>query len=265
MPPVAWNADEPMRAIVVDDELLAREGLSEDLERLGVQVVSSCGDGYTARAAVVSLRPDLLFLDVEMPEVDGFAVLEGLEPEDMPPAIIFVTAYDQHALRAFEARALDYVLKPVSSARLHEAVRRGVQRVLEARALRDGTLPADDPPATDVPYLTQILVRDRDQTTVIRVDDLEWVEAETYYVRLHATATRPRLLRERMSVLESKLDPRRFVRSHRSAIVRLDLIGAIRMVSRYEHTIVLRSGAHVPLSRERRARLEALLAAPPSG
>ena len=249
-----------MRAIVVDDELLAREGLSRDLETHGIQVVAACGDGYAAREAIVALRPVLLFLDVEMPEVDGFAMLDGLEPEDIPPAIIFVTAYDQHALRAFEARALDYLLKPIAPARLREAVQRGVQRVVESRALRDAAHSAEGG-ISEAPsvYLTQIVIRDRDQVAIVPVAELEWIEAETYYVRIHATGARPRLLRERMGALESRLDPGKFFRSHRSAIIRLDLVRTITTISRYEHSVVLSTGARAPLSRDRRARLEALL------
>ena len=246
-----------LRAIVVDDELLAREGLSADLAALGVDVVATCAEGYSARTAIVDLRPDVLFLDVEMPEVDGFALLEGLEPEDIPPVVIFATAYDQHALRAFEARALDYLLKPFAPARLREAVERAQRRVDEARALRDTTDAAHDETAT--PYLTQIVIRDRDQVTIIPVDDLEWIEAETYYVRIHATGAKPRLLRERMSVLEARLDPARFFRTHRSAIVRLDLVRALKTISRYEHSVVLATGVQVPVSRDRRAALETLL------
>ena len=255
-----------LRAIVVDDELLARDGLTSDLESLGIQVVAACGDGLAARDAIARLHPDLLFLDVEMPEVDGFAVLEELEPEDVPPAIIFVTAYDQHAVRAFGARALDYLLKPVAPRRLRDAVERGAQRVKEARALRDASsAPQGSDAAAGAPYLTQLIVRERDQVTVIPIGALEWIEAETYYVRLHAAGMRPRLLRERMSVLESRLDPTQFVRTHRSAIVRLHLVRAIRAISRYEHSVVLSGGASVPLSRDRRARLEVLLAAPRCG
>jgi two-component system LytT family response regulator len=246
-----------MRAIVVDDELLAREGLSGDLERLGIRVVAASGDGYSAREAIATLKPDLLFLDVEMPEVDGFAMLDGLEPEDIPPAIIFVTAYDQHALRAFEARALDYLLKPIAPLRLRDAVQRAVRRVEESRALRDTAQQGDD--STADPYLTQLVIRDREQVTIVPVSELEWIEAETYYVRIHAHAARPRLLRERMGVLESRLDPDRFFRSHRSAIIRLDLVRVIKTISRYEHSVVLSTGAHAPLSRDRRARLESLL------
>ncbi len=254
----------PFRAIVVDDELLAREGLAAELARLGLDVVAQCADGYAAREQITRLRPDLLFLDVEMPEVDGFAVLEGLDPEDMPPAVIFVTAYDQHALRAFEARALDYVLKPTAHSRLQHAVQRGTQRVREARALRDATTlsPSAAPLSASTPHVTQLLVRDREQLIVVPVDELEWIEAESYYVRLHVTGARPRLLRERMSVLETRLDPSRFFRSHRSAIVRLDLVRSIKTISRYEHSILLASGVYVPLSRDRRAALESYLSSP---
>ena len=246
-----------LRAIVVDDELLAREGLSADLAALGVDVVATCADGYSARTSIVDLRPDLLFLDVEMPEVDGFALLEGLEPEDIPPAVVFATAYDQHALRAFEARALDYLLKPFAPVRLREAVERAQRRVEEARALRDATGAAQ----TETPnaYITQIIIRDRDQVTIVPVAELEWIEAETYYVRIHATGAKPRLLRERMSVLEARLDPAHFFRSHRSTIIRLDLVRAVKTISRYEHSVVLATGAQVPLSRDRRAALETLL------
>ena len=241
-----------LRAVVVDDELLAREGLSADLAALGVNVVATYGDSYAAHAGLVELAPDVLFLDVEMPEVDGFALLERLEPEQLPPAVIFVTAYDQHALRAFEARALDYLTKPIAATRLRDAVQRATQRVEEARALRDASV-------AELSYLTQLVVRDRDQVTIIPATELEWIEEETYYVRLHATGAKPRLLRERMSVLEARLDPSQFFRSHRSAIIRLDLVRSIRTVSRYEHSVVLSTGAQVPLSRDRRARLEALL------
>ena len=246
-----------MSAIVVDDELLARDGLTADLQQLGVHVVAACADGYAARDAITSLHPDLLFLDVEMPEVDGFAVLETLEPEDVPPAVIFVTAYDQHALRAFEARALDYLLKPIVPARLRHAVERGKQRVREALALRTSLLPVKR--STKSLYLTQLIVRERGQRTIIPTADLEWIEAETYYVRLHSSITRPRLLRERMSMLEARLDPAKFFRSHRSAIVRLDLVRSIKTGSRYEHGVELTTGATVPLSRDRRSQLETML------
>lgn len=250
----------PLTAIVVDDELPAREGLAADLAALGIDVVAVCADGRAAYDAIRRQRPDVLFVDVEMPEVDGFALLESLEPEQLPPAIVFVTAYDQHALRAFEVRALDYVLKPFSRERIRTAVERADQRVREAKAL-EATL--GDTVAAEVAeaprYLSRLVVRDRDGSTVVPVSEIDWIEADTYYVRLHLSDGRSRLMRDRMALLETRLDPKAFFRTHRSAIVRLDLVRTVKTLSRYEHTVTLASGARVPLSRDRKARLAALL------
>ncbi len=245
-----------LRAIVVDDEVLAREGLAADVTKLGFDVIALCGDAPSAIEQIRASAPDVLFLDIEMPEMNGFQLLEALEPEELPPAIVFVTAYDQHAVRAFEARALDYLLKPVSTQRLEETTRHVQQRISEARALRETSGNQEN---TERPYLQRLIVRDRDSVTVIPVEQLEWVEAETYYVRLHSSGARPRLLRERMSVLEKQLDPARFFRSHRSAIIRLDLVRSIKAISKYEYAVVLSTGAQAPLSRDRRSALESLL------
>lgn len=251
-----------LRAVLVDDEPLAREGLRSLLSEIpAIEVVAECANGYEACAAIVEHRPDVLFLDIAMPELDGFATLERLEPEDVPPAIVFVTAYDAHALRAFEARALDYILKPVSPERLAGAVERASQRVRESQALRDAIQRESENSATDA-KLERLIVRDHTGTTVVPVDDIEWIEAATYYVSLHRrnkSDGRQLLLRERMHVLESRLDPAIFFRAHRSAIVRLDAIRAIGGKSSYEYHVVLASGALAPLSRDRRARLEWLL------
>jgi two-component system LytT family response regulator len=250
-----------LRAVVVDDELHAREGLAADLSAAGVDVIATCADGRAALDVIRAERPDVLFVDVEMPEIDGFALLELLEPEELPPAIVFVTAYDEHALRAFEARALDYVLKPFARERIHAAVERATQRVREMRALAEslGRSDAMAEGSERLAYLERLVVRERDTTIVVPVADLQWIEADTYYVRLHTTTGRPRLLRERMAALEARLDPAVFIRTHRSAIVRLDRIRTIRTVSRYEHVVLLTDGTRVPLSRDRRARLESLL------
>jgi len=219
-----------------------------------------CPDGRAAQDALRVDRADVLFVDVEMPEIDGFALLESLEPEQLPPAIVFVTAYDEHALRAFEVRALDYVLKPFSRERLRTAVERAEQRVREARALAEklghedaGVIPEDPR------YLDRLVVRERDGSIVVPVSEIEWIEADAYYVRLHMSQGRSRLLRERMAVLEARLDPEFFFRTHRSAIVRIDRVRAVKTLSRYEHTVTLASGARVPLSRDRKARLASLL------
>jgi two-component system, LytTR family, response regulator len=253
-------------AIVVDDEQPARDGLAADLTALGVDVVAACTDARMAVEALHRHRADVLFVDVQMPEVDGFALIESLEPDELPPAIVFVTAYDEHALRAFEVRALDYVLKPFSRERIAESVARARQRGSEARALAaaatiDGgnAAPAADDALRETPYLTRLVIRERDGAVIVPVGEIEWIEADTYYVRLHGTNGKSRLMRERMAVLEARLDPARFFRTHRSAIVRLDRIRSVRTHSRYEHTVTLASGARVPLSRERRAKLAALI------
>lgn len=273
---------EQLRAVVVDDEPLAREGLRSLLEEsFGVTVVAECANGYEACAAILQHHPEILFLDIEMPQLDGFATLERLEPEDVPPAVVFVTAYNAHALRAFDARALDYVLKPVTPERLSEAVDRAGRRVREARAWRDALATESPligasreitevtlPEAEQTKPLSRLLVRDHRGTTIVPVEELEWIEAATYYVRLHRKggANGHRLLlRERMHALEARLDPTVFFRTHRSAIVRLDCVREIAGGSTYEHLVVLASGAKVPLSRDRRARLVALLAGTPAG
>jgi len=251
-----------LKAVLVDDEPLAREGLRGLLNEIPeIELVAECANGYDACEAIVKHRPEVLFLDIVMPELDGFATLERLEPEDVPPAIVFVTAYDAHALRAFDARALDYLLKPVSPERLDAAVERASQRVRETQALRDAIERESGMPATGT-SLERLIIRDHTGTTVVPVDDIEWIEAATYYVSLHRrnkSDSRQLLLRERMHVLESRLDPAIFFRTHRSAIVRLDAIRAIGGRSSYEYHVVLESGALVPLSRDRRARLESLL------
>lgn len=253
---------ESLRTVVVDDEPLAREGLISLLGEIpGIAVIAECSNGYEACDTIIAHRPDIVFLDIAMPELDGFATLERLEPEDIPPAVVFVTAYDAHAVRAFSARAIDYILKPVAPERLMAAVEHAAQRVREARAHRDSIEREAEAAGGDV-ALTRLIVRDHRGTTVVPVDDIEWIEAATYYVCLHRMSGddgRPLLLRERMHVLESRLDPAIFFRSHRSAIVRLDSVRAIESASSYEHQVVLASGAVAPLSRDRRTRLESLL------
>jgi two-component system LytT family response regulator len=249
-----------LRAVIVDDEQPARDGLSADLAALDVDVIARCGDARAALGALRAESADVLFVDVQLPEIDGFALVESLEPDELPPAIVFVTAYDEHALRAFDVRALDYVLKPFTRARLGETIDRVRRRIAEARALADkldGNGSADT--AENVRYLTRLVIRERAGSVIVPVDDVEWIEADTYYVRLHLTNGKSRLLRERMAVLEARLDPAVFVRTHRSAILRLASVRSVTTLSRYEHTVTLASGARVPLSRERRTKLAALI------
>lgn len=252
-----------LRVVIVDDEPLAREGLRQAVTALSMRnliVTAVCENGVEALEVIRRDRPDILLLDIAMPVLDGFAMLERLEPEATPPAVIFVTAYDEHAVRAFEAEATDFLVKPVSRERLLQSIDRASRRIAESRALRAELEPAElalDP----VPrYLEQVVIPERGRQIVLPVEDIEWIEGDTYYVRIHSHG-RSRLLRERLSRLEAALDPARFRRTHRSALVRLDLIREIRNESPYSWSALLSSGQRVPVSRERLKDLELALKA----
>ena len=246
------------RLVIVDDEPLARDGFRDAVARVAtgeVDVVALCENGVLALDAIRALQPDILLLDIAMPVLDGFAMLEQLEPEATPPAVIFVTAFDEHAVRAFEAEALDFLVKPVADARLRAALDRAKRRIAEARALRSGLEARPDAAADDHCFATQIVIPDRDRQHVVPIGDIEWIEGDTYYVRVH-TPGRVRLLRERLSRLEAALDPTVFHRTHRSALVRLDLIRELRAESAYSYSALLSTGDRVPVSRERHKSLE---------
>jgi two-component system LytT family response regulator len=256
------SADDRLRIVIVDDEPLAREGLHTAVARLGLrglEIAALCENGVQALDVLRRVQPDILLLDVAMPVLDGFAMLEQLEPEATPPAVIFVTAYDEHAVRAFDAAALDFLVKPVADERLREALGRAQRRIAESRALRAELESTPQAPSTAA-YLRQLVIRERGRQLVVPVDEIEWIEGDTYYVRVHARG-RVRLLRERLSVLEASLDPEQFHRTHRSALVRLSLVREVKSVSMYSHTALLSTGAHVPVSRERLKGLMARLGA----
>jgi two-component system LytT family response regulator len=248
------------RALIVDDEPPARAFLrrliSADPE---VEVVGDCGD---AREAIAFLRQrpvDLLFLDIQMPETDGFALLESLDDERMP-AVVFVTAYDQYAVRAFEVSAVDFLLKPFDHDRLEKALRKA-KASLRERTARERTdqvlaLLADIHARSD--FLERFLVKTNGRTLVLRADQVEWIEAEGNYVRLHTGKT-SHMIRHTMQSLEQRLNPKRFVRIHRSAIINIDTLAEMEPhPNGQDQTVVLRGGARLTLSRHYRDRLEAL-------
>lgn len=251
------------RVVIVDDEPLAREGLRDAIARLGIAGIDAVAlweNGVVALEKIRALQPDVLLLDIAMPVLDGFAMLEQLEPEATPPAVIFVTAYDEHAVRAFDAEALDFLVKPVSDDRLRAALERALRRVAEGRALRAALETQSQFPDASQAYLQQLVIPERDRKIVVPIADVEWIEGDTYYVRVHSKG-RVRLLRERLSRLEASLDPGQFHRTHRSALVRVDLIRELRAESAYSYSALLSSGARVPVSRERFKGLEARLKA----
>lgn len=251
-----------IRVLVVDDEPLARSGVADLLARdPELEVVGQCGDGRTAVEAIRTLKPDLVLLDIQMPEMDGFQVIGEVGAERMP-AVIFVTAYDQFALRAFEVHALDYLLKPFDDERFLAAVARSKRAMRNqdvgqlSQQLIGLLVTRHSGGAT--PYLTRLVVKNAGKVTFVRVDDIDWIEAADYYVRLHV-ARKSHLLRETMSTLEGQLDPARFFRVHRSAIVNLDRLVEIQPYFHGEHVLVLQDGSKLKLSRSRKEKLETVL------
>ena len=264
----------PLRVVVVDDEPLARSGMCGLLARdPEVSVVAQCADGAEAVAAITGLRPDLVLLDVQMPEMDGFEVLRAVGPARMP-VVVFVTAFDRFALRAFEVAAVDYLLKPFDDERWELAIRRAKHAVRNAEAgelgrrlmrlvEREGGAPPREAPAETPPdpvrYATRLVVKSSGRTVFIRVEEVDWIEADDYYAKLHV-AGKTHLLRETMGSLEARLDPARFFRVHRSAIVNLDRVREVQFLFRGEHVVILHDGTKLKLSRNRLETLESMLA-----
>jgi two-component system LytT family response regulator len=233
-----------IRALIVDDEPLARSNLSV-LLRLDseIEIIGECGSGAEALAQIRSAKPDLVFLDVQMPECDGFDVLELLG-KDLPPAIVFVTAYDQYALRAFEAGALDYLLKPFDDDRFDRALYRAKQRLMHGKGLPR--------------KLERVAIKNVGQVAFVKVSEIDWIEAADYYACLHV-GPRTHLLRRSMAELEQELDPAAFCRIHRSTIVNLDRVRSLKLSEDGEYKVVLDNGARLRLSRRYSKQLQSRL------
>jgi two-component system, LytTR family, response regulator len=251
----------PIRALIVDDERLARRRLKRLLvSSPDVVVVGEAASGETAVALIAELEPDLLFLDIQLPELDGFEILTAVD-ERRPPIVVFTTAYSQHALHAFDQHALDYLMKPIEGPRLHRTLERA-RAALGAR--RDIGIPAALASfltdwQTKAGYVERLAVRDRGRILVIRVADIDWLESADNYVTLHV-ARRAHLMRQTMSVLAAKLDPARFLRIRRSAIVNIDRVVELRPEAHGEHTVVLRDGTTLSSTRTYSDAVHAFLA-----
>jgi two-component system, LytTR family, response regulator len=233
-----------IRTLIVDDEPLARSNLSVLARRHPeIEIVGECDSGIEALNEIRSAKPDLVFLDVQMPECDGFDVLELLGG-DLPPAVIFVTAYDQYALRAFEAGALDYLLKPFDDARFELAVSRAQQRI--------GVGQGQDHQRK----LERLAIKSAGQVNFVKVSEIDWIEAADYYACLHV-GSKSHLLRRSMAELEEDLDPTIFCRVHRSSIVNLERVRGLKLSEEGEYDVLLDNGARVRLSRRYRKLLEA--------
>jgi two-component system LytT family response regulator len=252
-----------IRTVIADDERLARASvrvlLAADDD---IEIVAECASGRDAARAIGALAPDLVFLDVEMPRASGLDVLRGAGAR--PPAVVFVTAFDSYAAAAFDVQAIDYVLKPFDDRRFARAVERAKERIRSARfeglasQLLAALPPAAAPAAPRAASADRLLVRDAGRTVVVDVAEIDWIEAYDYYAQLHVGA-RTYLLRESMRDLETRLDPRRFVRIHRSAIVSLDRIAQMWPTANGDYAIRLRDGTDLKLSRARRAHLRGVL------
>jgi len=232
-----------IRVLIVDDEPLARSSLRMLLRQdTDIGSIQECGSGTEAVAQIRTARPHLVFLDVQMPECGGFEVLRMLEADKPLPVIVFVTAYDEYALRAFDAGALDYLLKPFDDARFHLAMQRAKEKIAAKEPL---------PP----PETPRLMVRSAGQVAYVQVPDIDWVEAADYYVCLHV-GTRSHLLRKSMTELEQELDPHVFCRIHRSTIVNLRRVRALQVDAAGEYEVILDGGQKLRLSRRFRKELQ---------
>jgi two-component system, LytTR family, response regulator len=249
-----------MRVMIIDDEPLARRGVRARLRKMpDVQIVGECGDGTSGLEAILKLEPDLIFLDVQMPGMDGFGVLRAL-PTERLPSVIFLTAHEEYALRAFEVSALDYLLKPLDDDRFEVAMNRARKQMdaasrteLVGRMLR--LLDQQNEK-----YASRFTVRMGSRIQVVPAEDLEWISSAGDYTELH-TRSAIHLLRETMNSLEQRLDPSRFARIHRSRIVNLACILELRSVENREYVVKLRDGTQLRSSRTYADRIEGWLRA----
>ena len=258
----------PVKVLIADDEPLARRRSARLLrERDDIEIVAQCSGGIEAVDSIRKLRPDLVLLDIQMPDLDGFAVIAEVGPDAMPQ-VVFVTAYDQHAIRAFEINAVDYLVKPYTSDRFHEAVNRAIARMnsrprttepeseeTKLLSLLQRVFDEDERAAGEAAGSDRILVRDRDRIRLVRVRDVDWVESEANYVRLHV-GTLSYLIRGNLGKLEEKLAAFGFVRVHRRFLVNVDRVTEVQPWFGGDAVLVLSNNTKVRLSRTFRETFE---------
>jgi len=252
-----------IRALIADDEPLARKFIRRMLkDDRDVQVVGECSNGKEAVAMIRKQNPDVVFLDVQMPEMDGFAVLETIGIERLPE-IIFATAYEQYAIRAFELHALDYLLKPFDQARFKEAIKHAKERFRSVR--QDGgqmQISALLETIKNKPqYLDRLVIKAGGRITFLSTDEINWIEADDKYVHLHTAKISP-MVRQTLSAMETQLDPGKFRRIHRSVIVNVERIRELQPLFSGEYSILLEDGTKLTLSRNYKDKLFELLGKP---
>lgn len=249
-----------IRVLIADDEAPARRRI-RDLLRVhpDVDIAAECSNGPDALRDITDLNPDLVFLDIQMPGLDGLQIATTIK-EEMRPLIVFVTAYDQYAVRAFEVQAVDYLLKPFDRARFDQTIERARNelRTRIARNTNDQIISLLGELRSPPQYLDRILIKTNDRVSIIKTDEIDWIEAQGNYLRVHF-GKQSSLLRETLSNLASKLDPRRFSRIHRSRIVNIDSIQELQPWSHRDYQVILKNGTQLTLSRTYRDQLYQLL------
>lgn len=250
-----------IRTLIIDDEPLAREKLRRFLEgESDFEVVAECRDGRQALLTIEREKPDLVSLDVQMPEMDGFEVLDNV-PEDELPTVVFVTAYDQYAIKAFDVHAVDYLLKPFDRERFQKALKRARTEVERRQAgeMRDKLMALLADVDTRRPrYRERLIVKTSGRVVFLKTDDLDWVDAAGNYVKLHVGGE-SHMLRETMGRIEERLDPEKFLRIHRSTIVNIERIQELQQQFHGDYLVVLKNGQRLTLSRSYRDRVQELL------
>src|SRR6266404_1993231 len=245
-----------IRALIVDDEPLARKFirrmLKDDRE---IEIVSEAANGKEAAMMIRKHTPDIVFLDVQMPEMDGFAVFESIQAKHLPQ-IIFTTAYEQYAIRAFDLHALDYLLKPFDQARFRDALHHAKEHFRSAR-VQDGRLQVSallESIRNKPEYLDRVVVKSGGRITFLNTRDIHWIEADDKYVHLHTDNASP-MVRQTLNAMEAQLDPKKFQRIHRSAIVNVERIKELQPLFNGEHSVVLENGTKLTLSRNYKDKL----------
>jgi two-component system LytT family response regulator len=263
---------QAIRTLIVDDEPLARDAvrvlLGDDSD---IIIIAECRNGKEAVKAIREQAPDLIFLDVQMPDLDGFKVIEQVGAEHMP-VTVFVTAYDKYALRAFASHALDYILKPFDHERFNDALRRAKSQVRRQKFYEQShrllallgelhgapQVVAKEEDTAQRKFFERLVIKSGGHIFFLQVDEIDWIEADGDYMRLHV-GTKSHLLRETMNELAAKLDPQKFMRIHRSAIVNVERVKDIRPFFKGEHILTLTDGKQLKMSRAYRDKLQALL------
>ena len=252
-----------IRTLLVDDEPIARRGIRQHLQaETDVEIIGECANGQEAVAAIRAQKPDLVFLDVQMPLLNGFGVVEEVGADRLP-AVVFVTAYDEHAIRAFEVNALDYLLKPIEPRRFQKTLNRVRDQLSDSSSPEKLSallrlLGTSDALFKKQTYVDRIVIKENERVLMLPIDDIDWIGAQGNYVQIH-TRSKSHLLRETMDGMERKLDPMKFVRLRRSTIVNAERVKELKPLLNGEYAVYLKNGVELASSRRYRKNLDVLL------